>query len=222
MRAPDILTVHLRSRLAGNGRHLGVAFTEVWGELCPAVEFDSPGACVELSSGAEGDRTLRYLGNGAVKDRWTSMKSFFGASSSDSRTVSARGLLDAAAQSSVGAAALQALKEGSTALHEGLREGGAVLKQSSSAMLHAASPDSWEERSRLEEPPTSEMRRQSPGRLSRDGDLSTDGVAAARLSSTGSSPPRLRPGSGQGGSSSVLGVPLDTVVPVALSAISNA
>ena len=43
-----------------NGRHLGSAFTEVWGTLCPAVDFDSPGACIELTLGREGQRPFRY------------------------------------------------------------------------------------------------------------------------------------------------------------------
>ena len=35
------------SHAAVNGRHLGHTFTEVWGTLVPAVDFDSPGASIE-------------------------------------------------------------------------------------------------------------------------------------------------------------------------------
>ena len=43
-----------------NGRHLGVAFGDVWGALCPAVDVDSPGACLELTTGRDGQRRLKY------------------------------------------------------------------------------------------------------------------------------------------------------------------
>ena len=51
-----------------NGRHLGVASNGVWGSLFPAVEVDTPGACVELSFGREGERKLRYQGDGRAPD----------------------------------------------------------------------------------------------------------------------------------------------------------
>ena len=49
-----------------NGRHLGVAFSDVWGALCPAVDFDSPGACLELTTGSTGQRPLKYQRGGVA------------------------------------------------------------------------------------------------------------------------------------------------------------
>ena len=78
-----------------NGRHMGVAFTEVWGTLCPAVDFDSPGACLELSMGRGGiERPLRYLGDGLPPrgaERWVHRMR--------TTKIAARGLLDAALHS---------------------------------------------------------------------------------------------------------------------------
>ena len=47
-----------------NGRHLGNAFTDVWGTMHPAVDVDMPGACLELTTGQPGERKLKYGGDG--------------------------------------------------------------------------------------------------------------------------------------------------------------
>ena len=47
-----------------NGRHLGNAFTDVWGTMHPAVDVDMPGACLELTTGMPGERSLKYAGDG--------------------------------------------------------------------------------------------------------------------------------------------------------------
>ena len=47
-----------------NGRHLGICGADVRGALCPAVDCDTPGACLELSYGGSGERALRYRGDG--------------------------------------------------------------------------------------------------------------------------------------------------------------
>ena len=51
-----------------NGRHLGVGFpSDPGGDLArlrPAIDFDMPGATVELSLGHVGERTLMYKGDG--------------------------------------------------------------------------------------------------------------------------------------------------------------
>ena len=117
-----------------NGRHLGVAQAEVWGRLCPAVDFDSPGACLELSFGGEGERRLRYVGDGAPRgsERWLNRMSRVSRGLTDPRS-SVRGLFDDIKSSTVGVAAISALQDGKTALQEG-----------SNRIIAAASPDRWE------------------------------------------------------------------------------
>ena len=44
-----------------NGRHLGVAFADVWGALVPAVDVDTPGANFVWSTGAPNERPLRCV-----------------------------------------------------------------------------------------------------------------------------------------------------------------
>ena len=44
-----------------NGKLVGgVAFGDVHGSLVPAVEFDTPGTCLEISTGGEGERALKW------------------------------------------------------------------------------------------------------------------------------------------------------------------
>ena len=117
-----------------NGRHLGVAYSDVWGRLCPAVDFDFPGAQLILSFGGEGELQLRYTGDGKPHDseRWLNRVDRVSRGLSDPRA-SVRGLVDAAIQTSVGAAAISALRDGKTALQE-----------KRDHLLAVASPDRWE------------------------------------------------------------------------------
>ena len=117
-----------------NGRHLGVAYSDVWGRLCPAVDFDFPGAQLMLSFGGEGELQLRYTGDGKPHDseRWLNRVDRVSRGLSDPRA-SVRGLVDAAIQTSVGAAAISALRDGKTALQE-----------KRDHLLAVASPDRWE------------------------------------------------------------------------------
>ena len=86
-----------------NGKHLGVAFQDVRGRFCPAVDLDSPGAHLELTYGLPGERKLRYTGDGSgrASERWL-------------RSVMPSRLLDAAQEKSE--RTLEALKTSSGSL----------------------------------------------------------------------------------------------------------
>ena len=100
-----------------NGRHLGVAHTDVWGTLCPAVDFDSPGACLELTLGGAGERQLRYVGDGAARGAERLLNRIGRVSRGLSEPRAAmRSILDAAAHSNVGSATLAALRDGRESL----------------------------------------------------------------------------------------------------------
>lgn len=53
-----------------NGKHLGLAYTNVWGNFFPAVGMETIGACLEITFGREGQQPLRFNGNGRPPKGW--------------------------------------------------------------------------------------------------------------------------------------------------------